>query len=169
MRLRRARDSRPPGGYAWLEFEQGEHSFFDEDERVELVGSGFRLRDGDGRAVEYGDERLSHSKIRVLNVAGTSHRAAELQDGAFAPGMPLALVPDPDNPVDKNAVGIWDRERKRQVGWIPAEDCESVSTRIQHGEDLVAFSLWEYRKDGTRCALRAIIGPRSALANFPTV
>ena len=70
---------------------------------LERGESGFWLRDAaTGDAVRWDDDRL-----RVVKLAGASYRAEALQDDAFAPGRRLALVPEPENEHDPNAVGIW--------------------------------------------------------------
>ena len=60
-------------------------------------------------------------RIRVIKVAGVSYRLDALQDDAFAPGRRLALVPEPDNEHDPNAIGVWDDDRRLQAGYVPAE------------------------------------------------
>ena len=59
--------------------------------------------------------------LQVLPVVGTSYRSDALHDPAFAAGQPLSLVTEPDNPHDRNAVGIWDANRSKQVGFLPRE------------------------------------------------
>jgi hypothetical protein len=34
------------------------------------------------------------------------------------------LVPDPSNAFDKHAVGVWDKDRRLMVGFVPREDNE---------------------------------------------
>ena len=57
----------------------------------------------------------------LVNVAGVSYRVDALQDDGFAPGRRLALVPEPENEHDPNAVGVWDERRHVQAGYLPAE------------------------------------------------
>ena len=59
--------------------------------------------------------------VRVVKLAGASYRADALQDEAFAPGRRLALVREPENEHDPNAVAVWDAERRLQAGYVPAE------------------------------------------------
>ena len=91
-----------------------------------------------------------------MKVAGASYRADALQDDAFAPGRRLALVREPDNEHDPNAVGIWDAERRLQAGYVPAE----IAPEIRGDEQ--ALSLWEYREAGQRIGLRVLIVPADA-------
>jgi hypothetical protein len=77
-----------------------------------------------------------------------------LQDDAFAPGRRLALVREPDNPHDPNAVAVWDADRRVQGGYVPAE----IAPEIRGDEQ--AMSLWEYREEGRRIGLRVLIVPQ---------
>jgi hypothetical protein len=125
---------------------------------LERGESGYRLRDAaTGDAVRWDDERL-----RVVKLAGASYRADELQDDAFAPGRRLALVPEPENEHDPNAVGVWDAERRVQAGYVPAD----VAAGVSGGEQ--ALSLWEFRgEDGLRIGLRVLLAPADAWIQEP--
>src|SRR3954454_22284290 len=84
---------------------------------LERGESGYWLRDAaTGDAVRWNDERL-----RVVKLAGASYRLDALQNAAFAPGKRLALVPEPENEHDPNAVGVWDAERCLQAGYVAAD------------------------------------------------
>ena len=63
----------------------------------EVLGSGYWL-----------PEREPPEGFYRVKVAGVSHRRDELQQAGFDPGSELALVPEPDNPHDPDAVGVWD-------------------------------------------------------------
>ena len=56
-------------------------------------------------------------RIRVIKVAGVSYRIDALQDDAFAAGRRLALVAEPGNQHDPNAIGVWDEERAARAAW----------------------------------------------------
>jgi hypothetical protein len=124
---------------------------------LERGESGYFLRDAaSGEAVRWEDPRL-----RVVKVAGVSYRGDALQDDAFAPGRPLALVPEPDNPHDANAVAVWDAERRLQAGYVPAE----VAPELAGDEQAVA--LWEFLEDGRRIGLRILIAARDSSIQRP--
>src|SRR5579884_1863017 len=77
---------------------------------LERGESGYRLRDAaTGEAMRWEDPR-----VRVVKLAGASYRADALQDDAFAPGRRLALVPEPGNEHDPNAVAVYDSSRSLQ-------------------------------------------------------
>jgi hypothetical protein len=95
-------------------------------------GAGYHLRDAaTGEVVRWEDER-----IRVVPVAGVSFRAQAAADPSFDPGERLALVPEPGNEHDPNAVGVWNQERTLQAGYVPREEAAGLE-----GSEL-AVSLW---------------------------
>jgi hypothetical protein len=117
-------------------------------------GRGYWLRDAaTGDALSWTDERLAAAGARVLPVAGSSHRAEALQDEAFSPGRPLAVVPEPENEHDPNALAIWDAGRRVQVGYLPAAAARELRPPLQ------AVSLWEWREGDVRVGLRVIVAP----------
>jgi hypothetical protein len=125
---------------------------------LERGESGYWLRDAaTGDAVRWDDERL-----RVVKVAGASYRLEALQDDAFAPGRRLALVREPENEHDPNAVGIWDADRRVQAGYVPAE----LAGEVRGDEQ--ALALWEFRgEDGQRIGLRVLLAPKDAWIQEP--
>ena len=68
----------------------------------------------------------------------------------------LALVPEPTNEHDPNAVAIWNAERTLQLGYVPA----AVAPELAGDEQ--ALSLW--RVDG---GLRVLIVPADAWLGTP--
>ena len=125
---------------------------------LERGESGYWLRDAaTGEAVRWDDERL-----RVVKLAGASYRLEALQDDAFAPGRRLALVPEPDNEHDPNAVAVWDAGQRVQAGYVPAD----VAPELSGDEQAVA--LWEFRaEDGQRVGLRILLAPADAWVQEP--
>jgi hypothetical protein len=101
-------------------------------------------------------------RIRVIAVAGVSYRLEALQDDAFAPGRRLALVPEPENEHDANAVGIWDERRRLQAGYVPAD-----AARDLNADEWQAVSLRELADGGGRGGLRVLLAPRAAWIGTP--
>jgi HIRAN domain len=134
-------------------------------ERGELEGGrGYWLRDAaSGDALRWDDERLTAGGARVLPVAGASYRLDALQDDAFSPGARLALVPEPENEHDPNAIAIWDEARRLQAGYVPADAARELSLPLQ------ALSLWEWREEGRRVGLRVLVAPPGAWIGVPRV
>jgi hypothetical protein len=101
-------------------------------------------------------------RVRVVKLAGASYRADALQDDGFAPGRRLALVPEPENEHDPNAVAVYDAERRVRGGYVPAEVAPEL------GGDEQAISLWEFRgEDGQRIGLRVLLAPADAWIQEP--
>ena len=125
---------------------------------LERGEGGYWLRDAaNGEAVRWNDERLL-----VVPVAGASYRLDALGHDAFAPGRRLALVPEPGNPHDPNAIAIWDEARRLQAGYVPAEVAPRIAGTPQ------AVSLWEFRdENGRRVGLRVLIVPADAWVGTP--
>jgi hypothetical protein len=115
-------------------------------------GRGYRLRDAaTGESVAWEDPR-----VRVLPVAGVSFRGDAVDDPSFDPGRPLTLVPEPGNPHDEDAVGVWNEERTLQAGYVPREDAATLDGDEQ------AVSLW--RVEG---GLRILVVPADAWVGRP--
>jgi HIRAN domain len=119
---------------------------------LERGPSGFYLRDAStGEPVRWEDGR-----IRVVPIAGVTFRPGVVDDPSFDPGRRLALVPEPDNEHDPNAVAIWNEARTLQAGYVPRELTPEL------GGDEQAVSLW--RVEG---GLRVLIAPRDAWIGTP--
>jgi hypothetical protein len=119
---------------------------------LERGPSGYYLRDAaSGEPVRWEDPRL-----RVVPVAGVSFRPGNVDDESFDPGRRLALVAEPENEHDPNAVGVWNAERTVQAGYVPRD------VAPQLGGDEQAVSLW--RVDG---GLRVLIVPADAWVGTP--
>ncbi|MES1246274.1 MAG: HIRAN domain-containing protein, partial [Actinomycetota bacterium] len=104
---------------------------------LERGESGYWLRDAaTGAAMKWDDPR-----VQVVKLAGASYRLEALQDDGFAPGRRLALVPEPENEHDPNAVAVYDSQRALQAGYVPAEVAPSL-----HGDEQ-AVSRWEFRDE----------------------
>ena len=92
----------------------------------------------------------------MIAVAGVSFRPEAVADSSFDPGARLALVPEPDNEHDPNAVGIWNAERTLQAGYVPREVVPDLSGDEQ------AVSLWRAGE-----GLRVLLAPRDAWIGNP--
>jgi HIRAN domain len=115
-------------------------------------GRGFYLRD----AATETPVRWDDPRLRVIPVAGVSYRQEAVPDPSFDPGRRLALVPEPENEHDPNAVGIWNAERTLQAGYVPA----AIAPELRGDEQ--AISLW--RLEG---GLRVLIVPAGAWVGTP--
>ena len=113
---------------------------------------GYHLRDAaSGERVGWEDPR-----IRVVPVAGISYRAEAAEDASFEPGRRLALVAEPENEHDPNAVAIWNEARTLQAGYVPA----AVAPELRGDEQ--AVSLWRFEG-----GLRVLLAPADAWIGTP--
>jgi hypothetical protein len=100
--------------------------------------------------------RWEDERVLVVPVAGVTFRPGNIEDESFDPGRRLALVPEPDNEHDPNAVGIWNAEQTLQAGYVPRES----APRVRGDEQ--AVSLW--RPEG---GLRVLIVPADTWIGTP--
>ena len=116
-------------------------------------GQGYHLRDAaTGERVTWEDPRL-----RVIAVAGVSFRPEAVADPSFDPGARLALVREPENEHDPNAIGIWNEARTLQAGYVPREVAGELA-----GDEL-AVSLWRVGAEG----LRVLVAPAGSWIGRP--
>lgn len=129
-------------------------------------GRGFYVERSDGRKLHW--RTLPRGEgLESLAVVGVSHRLGELQHPAFAPGATVSLVPEPGNPHDPNAVGVWDEARERQVGYVAREDAARIARKLARRQITRCMSMWETRDGETRVALRILlIGPQARIRNL---
>jgi hypothetical protein len=125
---------------------------------LERARDGYRIRDAATEELVRDDD----PRIRVVKVAGVSYRLDELQDDAFAPGQRLALVAEPQNEHDPNAIGVWDEDRRVQAGYVPAEKARELDAA-----EWQAVSLLEFREESRRAGLRVLLAPRDAWIGTP--
>ncbi len=115
-------------------------------------GAGYHLRDAaTGERIAWEDER-----IRVVPVAGVSFRPDAVADATFDPGARLALVREPENEHDPNAVAVWNEDRTLQAGYVPRERAVELT-----GTEL-AVSLWRAGE-----GLRVLIVPAGSWVGRP--
>jgi len=115
-------------------------------------GAGFRMRDAaTGEPIPWEDPR-----IRVLPVAGVSFCPDAVADASFDPGERLALVREPGNEHDPNAIGIWNEARTLQAGYVPAE----IAPELDGSE--LAVSLWRAGE-----GLRVLLVPAGSWVGRP--
>ena len=100
--------------------------------------------------------RWEDERVRVVPVAGVSFRPDAVADPSFEPGLPLALVPEPENEHDPNAVGVWNAQRTVQAGYVPRDVAPELTGEEQ------AVSLWRVDR-----GLRVLIAPADAWIGRP--
>ena len=106
--------------------------------------------------------RNDDPRVRVIKLAGVSYRLDAMQDDGFAPGRRLALVPEPDNEHDPNAIGVWDAERRAHGGYVPADVAADLDADAWR-----AVSLLEFFEGEQRVGLRVLLAPKDAWIGAP--
>ena len=84
-------------------------------------GRGFVVRRiSDGQRLQWRTLAKSDG-LEAVPIVGVSYRKKALQDPSFAIGKALEIQPEPRNPHDPNAIGIWNQEKTLQIGYLPKE------------------------------------------------
>ena len=115
-------------------------------------GGGYYLRD----AATNEEVRWEDPRIRVIAVAGVSFRPEAVADSSFDPGARLALVPEPDNEHDPNAIAICNEDRTLQAGYVPKDVAPELAG------DEVVVSLWRAGE-----GLRVLLAPAGSWVGRP--
>jgi len=119
------------------------------------VTRGYRVVDPEGRP--WSDADLDDAGVHVLRVAGVAHRADALQADGFAPGEPVILMPEPDNPHDPYSLAVLDLSLRAQAGYVPATRSRELVEEMRF-RPLHAVALAEHRVSGARVGLRVAAG-----------
>ena len=83
----------------------------------------------------------------MVGVAGAgAHHADALASDAAAPGRPLELRRDPDNPHDPNAIAVHPAGGGEQLGWVPRELAAELAPELDAGRPWSAIVLREQRR-----------------------
>ncbi len=158
-RLRAWRHVPPP---ASLTFHvEKESEAFAADDGSKIWASGYTLVDATtGEFMKLRDQHFENPHCLLCRVAGVTYRPDSLQDDRFSPGRPVTLRPEPTNPVDRNAVGVWDASGSIQLGYVPREYSERVAMDIASGIPLSGLMLREFRRSsasGPRLGIHILI------------
>jgi shikimate dehydrogenase len=108
--------------------------------------AGYSIVDPDsGRFLARDDPTLVARGLLVAGVAGAGqHHAEALETEDVAPGRPLDLRRDPDNPHDPNAIAVH-ASGGEQVGWVPRELAEELAPELDAGRQVSVVVLREQR------------------------
>lgn len=98
--------------------------------------------------------------LLLTNVAGVSFRPDALQRLEFLPSCEIALVPEPKNKHDPNAIGVWDANRRYHVGYLP-RGIAPHGTLSEH----TGYVFRQYRDKRTNAVLglKLVLGPNLTL------
>ena len=110
--------------------------------------AGYQVLDpGSGRYLARDASELAALGLRVAAVAGAGqHHADALVSDSVAPGRPLQLSREPDNPHDPNAIQVHPRDGGVQAGWVPRELAAELAPDLDAGLPWSAVVLREQRR-----------------------
>jgi hypothetical protein len=139
----------------------------------ELVPS--KYEDGRGFVVTQVEDGLKLSwqtlpcsdGLESLPVVGTSHRMKAFRSQDFALGRTVSLVPEPQNPYDPSAIGVWNDKRSLQVGYIPKKDAARLGRKIEKGERFRSIVIWEMMQGRQRVGIRILMIREGASISGP--
>jgi hypothetical protein len=132
---------------------------FTDDSGAKVSGSGFSFHDTRDAPLPFPGVGTPAPEAFIFKVAGVSQRPDQLQNEAFQPGRHLALIPEPENIQDANAVAVWDDAKKLQIGYVPKEMAEGVAVALRQGHKREAICVWQWRKEGKRIGVEAFVAP----------
>jgi hypothetical protein len=135
-----------------------------------IYSSGYVPVDAAGNAFAESDHRTSHPRVAHCQVAGTHHNPSALADSRLDVGARVSLRPEPGNPSDPNAVGVWDASGSVQAGYLPATLSRTIARSLRGSAKLEGQVIRELRlasPTGPRIALYVLIAPPGRLQMTP--
>jgi hypothetical protein len=72
----------------------------------------------------------------------------------------VALVREPANQYDHNAVSVWDEAKTGQLGYLPRAIAATFAPLLDSGDGRAAMVVWEHRDTkGTRLGVSLLTAP----------
>jgi hypothetical protein len=106
--------------------------------------SGYQLVDSaTGSYLARDAPQLAERGLHVSAVAGARHHADALARGDAAPGRPLTLVREHDNPHDPNAIAV--HAGGQHIGFVPRELAAELAPQLDDQRPWAAVVLREQR------------------------
>jgi hypothetical protein len=144
-----------------------EERYWYPDDGGEVWVAGYQVVDpASGRYLARDAPELAARGLRVVGVAGAwAHHADALASDAAAPGRPLELRRDPDNPHDPNAIAVHPAGGGEQLGWVPRELAAELAPDLDGGRPWSAIVLREQRRSprDPRHGLTMLLAPAEEL------
>lgn len=119
----------------------------------------------DGHFLHESEHRTSDPRAYFCKVAGARYYRDVLDSENIRPGSPVILKAEPDNPHDRNAVGIWGVVRGRrvgQLGHVPATLSPEIAAMLRAGTEMGGQVIREFRlgsSRGKRIGFHVLIAP----------
>jgi hypothetical protein len=149
-----------------VDVEYEERYWYPDDGGVVWI-AGYQVVDREsGRYLARDAPELLARGLRVAGVAGAgAHHADALVSDSVAPGRPLELRRDPDNPHDPNAIQVHPLDGGAQVGWVPRELAAELAPELDADRPLSAVVLREQCRSprDPRHGLTMLIAPAEAI------
>lgn len=126
-----------------------------------MDGEGFRLVTSEGLWWPEYNCRVGDWDVLGIyqpEVVGESYVGRDLQDRSLAPGNPVRLVPEPENPHDEDAIAVtsWDGDKK--AGYVKASNTQTVRRLFERETapvHVVSSGTWSTR--GERVSFECLI------------
>ncbi|HEX5542514.1 MAG TPA: HIRAN domain-containing protein [Micromonospora sp.] len=118
--------------------------------------------DATGLLVSPTDRRLPAVGVYVSQLRGEAYHQAGCRAGDFAPGAPVRLVREPDNPHDRYAVAVHDATGEHRAAYVNKQKARMLTKLLDAGEPLDAISI-RGTAGGAPCGQVAIIAARPAV------
>ena len=108
--------------------------------------------------------------LESFRIAGVSFRREAYENVLYSPGWPLMLLPEPDNPVDPNAVAVWDMQKIEKLGYVPKAQAKRIGEKITSGDYDYCLSVWRVLNDkGEPAQVRVLLVGKNASLHLPKV
>jgi hypothetical protein len=120
-----------------------EERYWYPDDGGQVWLAGYTPVTDDGRYLGRDAPELAARGLRVTSVAGARHHREALSTGAAAPGRPLMLRRDHENPHDPNAIEVL--AGGQVVGFVPRELAAELAHELDSGCPWSAIVLREAR------------------------
>jgi hypothetical protein len=132
-----------------------------ESRSLRFLGPGGTWLDGDDLPPSLKDAGCSITKVAgATRHAGIAHPTLNV-------GWAVKLRPEPSNPSDRNAVGVWTTDDILQVGYLPPEVGAATLAEARRRQSVYgALVVAEFRRVGSneRVGLKVLIGPGNVWA-----
>lgn len=109
-----------------------------------------------GHLSEIMPPRWERAGVKIVYVAGVTKRPDALRSPLFSAGREVALVREPNNRHDRNAVSVWDTRRTVQLGFVPRETAAEIAATADEYRGFVireSFSKQTHQRVGVKLLL----------------
>jgi len=76
------------------------------------------------------------------------------------------LIPEPSNPYDRNAIGVWDGNRRAQAGYVLRGLAPSIGQAIRQRNPFSAVCNFEFLENRRRVGLSVLLAPTAFIQSL---